>query len=355
MTSTLPSPHPAGLTTWPDADAPADDDSGPRPGTLAAARPGTADATAEDTEGRQDAEDVEDAEDAAPPTTEPVRADAIEIADVVEALEAGEVVDDGEAIDVGDADETDGTTDTDGAAATEATMAAEPDAAPATEPAAEPTPAPTPVPVTIVGYLRSTTEVDRIVSRLEELASEHEHIQEQLALLRDERDRLILRGLAQGMSSTELAIKAHLTGARVRAIADAASSSSARERVASAVARLVAHTPATCTTYGALADAVGIGSAKGVASSLASNPDVSGRAGARVLLLRWASPTLGGYVIPSKEPAWQTQGDDTATRLECLQAEDLVSEVPTPDGPAWVVPFERVCADHVRLAEIVCR
>ena len=144
-----------------------------------------------------------------------------------------------------------------------------------------------------------------------------------------------------------------LPAAAAVGLADAAAASSARERVATAVARLVAHSPALCTTYGALADAVGIGSAKGVASSLASNPDVSGRAGARVLLLRWAAPTLGGYVIPASEPAWQTQGDDTATRLECLQDEGLVTQVDTPDGSAWIVPFDKVCADHVRLSQIV--
>ena len=122
---------------------------------------------------------------------------------------------------------------------------------------------------------RVTTEVDRVIRRLESLATEQEALQAQLTALRDERDQLILRGLAHGMSSSELAARSRLTGARVRAIADAAAASSARERVATAVARLVAHTPALCTTYGALASAVGIGSAKGVASSLASNPDVS--------------------------------------------------------------------------------
>ena len=200
---------------------------------------------------------------------------------------------------------------------------------------------------------RVTTEVDRVIRRLESLATEQEALQAQLTALRDERDQLILRGLAHGMSSSELAARSRLTGARVRAIADAAAASSARERVATAVARLVAHTPALCTTYGALASAVGIGSAKGVASSLASNPDVSGRAGARVLLLRWAAPTLGGYVIPDSEPAWQTQGEDTATRLECLQEEGLVTRVTTPEGPAWIVPFDKVCADHTRLTQIV--
>ena len=200
---------------------------------------------------------------------------------------------------------------------------------------------------------RVTTEVDRVIRRLESLATEQEALQAQLTALRDERDQLILRGLAHGMSSSELAARSRLTGARVRAIADAAAASSARERVATAVARLVAHTPALCTTYGALASAVGIGSAKGVASSLASNPDVSGRAGARVLLLRWAAPTLGGYVIPDSEPAWQTQGEDTATRLECLQDEGLVTQVETPDGAAWIVPFDKVCADHIRLSQIV--
>jgi len=68
---------------------------------------------------------------------------------------------------------------------------------------------------------------------------------------------------------------------------------------------------------------------------------------ARVLLLRWAVPTLGGYVIPDEEPAWQTQGDDTATRLECLKAEGLVMQTVGPDGPVWVVPFDRVIA-HLR-------
>ena len=97
----------------------------------------------------------------------------------------------------------------------------------------------------------------------------------------------------------------------------------------------------------------GIGSAKGVASSLSTNPGVSAREGARVLLLRWASPALGGYIIPSSEPAWQTQGDDTATRLECLKAEGLVMQTVGPDGPVWVVPFDRVIADANRLTPIV--
>ena len=200
---------------------------------------------------------------------------------------------------------------------------------------------------------RVTTEVDRVIRRLESLATEQEALQAQLTALRDERDQLILRGLAHGMSSSELAARSRLTGARVRAIADAAAASSARERVATAVARLVAHTPALCTTYGALASAVGIGSAKGVASSLSTNPGVSAREGARVLLLRWASPALGGYIIPSSEPAWQTQGDDTATRLECLKAEGLVMQTVGPDGPVWVVPFDRVIADANRLTPIV--
>lgn len=200
---------------------------------------------------------------------------------------------------------------------------------------------------------RLTAESAPILTRLDELAGEQERLQEQLASLRAERDSLILRGLAHGISSSELASTSHLTGARVRAIADAAASSSARERVSHAVARLVEHKPALCTTYGALATAVGIGSAKGVASSLATNPDVSAREGARVLLLRWASPTIGGYVIPTKEPAWQTQGDDTASRLECLKAEGLVTQTLGPDGPIWYVPFDRVCADAKRLAQII--
>ena len=132
-----------------------------------------------------------------------------------------------------------------------------------------------------------------------------------------------------------------------------ANTSSARERVSRAIGRLVEHKPAVCTTYGALAAAVGIGSAKGVASSLSTNPGVSAREGARVLLLRWASPALGGYIIPSSEPAWQTQGDDTATRLECLKAEGLVMQTVGPDGPVWVVPFDRVIADANRLTPIV--
>ena len=68
-----------------------------------------------------------------------------------------------------------------------------------------------------------------------------------------------------------------------------------------AIGRLVEHKPAVCTTYGALAAAVGIGSAKGVASSLSTNPGVSACEGARVLLLRWASPAevrnVNGQVI----------------------------------------------------------
>ena len=192
-----------------------------------------------------------------------------------------------------------------------------------------------------------------VVERLGALAREQERLQEQLAALRDERDALILSGLAQGLSSAELANTAHLTGARVRAIADAAAASSARERVSRAIAKLAEQTPALCTTYGALATAVGIGSAKGVASSLAANPDVSSREGARVLLLRWASPTLVGYVIPTSEPTWQTQGDDTASRLDCLKADNLVVETPGPTGPVWVVPFERVCADATRLTRLI--
>ena len=208
-----------------------------------------------------------------------------------------------------------------------------------------------PISVAELEEARTSAEVELIVNRLEKLASEQERLQSKLTALRDS---LILRGLAHGVSSSELAARARLTGARVRAIADAAASSSARERVARAVARLVEYTPAMCTTYGALAEVVGIGSAKGVASSLASNPDVSGRAGARVLLLRWAVPTLGGYVIPDEEPAWQTQGEDTATRLECLRAEGLVAPVTTPEEElAWIVPFDRVCTDRARLARII--
>ena len=72
---------------------------------------------------------------------------------------------------------------------------------------------------------RTAAEVGRVISRLETLASEQERLQAKLATLRDERDRLILRGLAHGMSSSELAARARLTGARVRAIADAAAAS----------------------------------------------------------------------------------------------------------------------------------
>ncbi|MBE6474463.1 MAG: hypothetical protein E7Z95_02630 [Actinomyces succiniciruminis] len=194
---------------------------------------------------------------------------------------------------------------------------------------------------------------DEVLDHLDTLASKQQELQDQLSTLRDERDSLILRGLANGLSSTELAETAHLTGARVRAIADAAADSSARERISRAMSILVAHRPPICTTYGALAEAVGIGSAKGVASSLATNPEVPARAGARVLLLRWANPALGGYVIPSEEPSWQTQGDDTASRLDCLQAEHLVVQVDAPSGPVWVVPFDRVVADADTLAGII--
>ncbi|QHO90473.1 hypothetical protein CWT12_02755 [Actinomyces sp. 432] len=192
-----------------------------------------------------------------------------------------------------------------------------------------------------------------VLSHLNTLAARQQQLQDQLSTLRDERDDLILRGLASGLSSSELAEKAQLTGARVRAIADAAADSSARERVAEAMAKLVAHEPPICTTYGALAEAVGIGSAKGVASSLATNPAVPARAGARVLLLRWANPALGGYIIPSEEPSWQTQGDDTASRLECLQAEQLVVQITGPSGSVWLVPFDRVVADAETLSSII--
>ncbi|WP_187271313.1 MULTISPECIES: hypothetical protein [Actinomyces] len=192
-----------------------------------------------------------------------------------------------------------------------------------------------------------------VLSHLNTLAARQQQLQDQLNTLRGERDDLILRGLASGLSSSELAAKAKLTGARVRAIADAAADSSARERVAEAMSKLVAHTPAVCTTYGALAEAVGIGSAKGVASSLATNPAVPARAGARVLLLRWANPALGGYIIPTEEPSWQTQGDDTASRLECLRAENLVVQVTGPNGSVWVVPFDRVIADAEALSRII--
>lgn len=192
-----------------------------------------------------------------------------------------------------------------------------------------------------------------VLARLAELADRHRDLQDELARLREERDHLILVGLDEGLSSSALAANAALTGARVRAIADAAASSSARDRVASAVAKIAAHTPAICTTYGALAAAVDIGSAKGVASSLATNPDVSSQEGARVLLLKWASPLAGGYVIPDEEPAWQTQGHDTATRLECLQADGVATRVRTGAGEQWIVPFDRVCADPRTLAEIV--
>ncbi|WP_174721932.1 hypothetical protein [Actinomyces qiguomingii] len=192
-----------------------------------------------------------------------------------------------------------------------------------------------------------------VLSHLNALASRQQQLQDQLNTLRYQRDDLILRGLASGLSSAELAEKAHLTGARVRAIADAAADSSARERVSQAMTKLIDYKPAICTTYGALAEAVGIGSAKGVASSLATNPEVPARAGARVLLLRWANPALGGYIIPSEEPSWQTQGDDTASRLECLQAEQLVVQVTGTNGPVWVVPFDRVVADAEILADII--
>ena len=55
---------------------------------------------------------------------------------------------------------------------------------------------------------RITAEVEQVIDRLEALASEQENLQAQLAVLRDERDRLILRGLAYGMSSSELATRA---------------------------------------------------------------------------------------------------------------------------------------------------
>ena len=104
----------------------------------------------------------------------------------------------------------------------------------------------------------SSAEARSTLARLHDLAQEQENFQSRLAALREERDSLILRGLAHGLSSSELAATSHLTGARVRAIADAAASSSARERVSRAISRLVEHKPAVCTTYGALAAAVGI-------------------------------------------------------------------------------------------------
>ena len=58
---------------------------------------------------------------------------------------------------------------------------------------------------------RVTTEVDRVIRRLESLATEQEALQAQLTALRDERDQLILRGLAHGMSSSELAARSRLT------------------------------------------------------------------------------------------------------------------------------------------------
>ena len=38
---------------------------------------------------------------------------------------------------------------------------------------------------------------------------------------------------------------------------------------------------------------------------------------------------------------------------QVLQDEGLVTQVDTPDGSAWIVPFDKVCADHVRLSQIV--
>ena len=73
----------------------------------------------------------------------------------------------------------------------------------------------------------SSAEARSTLARLHDLAQEQENFQSRLAALREERDSLILRGLAHGLSSSELAATSHLTGARVRAIADAAASSSA--------------------------------------------------------------------------------------------------------------------------------
>lgn len=201
--------------------------------------------------------------------------------------------------------------------------------------------------------LRRPTCPEEVVERLADLATRSQDLQDQINTLRAERDDLILHGLTLGLSSAQLAETAHLTGARVRAIADAAASSSARDRVAAAVARLAEHEPPVCTTYGALAAVVEIGSAKGVASSLATNPAVSSREGARVLLLKWASPALGGYMIPNDERSWQTQGEDTASRLERLREDGLATPVCSGDGQEWIVPFDRVCADPRRLSEII--
>ena len=30
-----------------------------------------------------------------------------------------------------------------------------------------------------------------------------------------------------------------------------------------------------------------------------------------------------------------------------------MTRVTTPEGPAWIVPFDKVCADHTRLTQIV--
>ena len=70
----------------------------------------------------------------------------------------------------------------------------------------------------------SSAEARSTLARLHDLAQEQENFQSRLAALREERDSLILRGLAHGLSSSELAATSHLTGARVRAIADTAAS-----------------------------------------------------------------------------------------------------------------------------------
>ena len=62
----------------------------------------------------------------------------------------------------------------------------------------------------------SSAEARSTLARLHDLAQEQENFQSRLAALREERDSLILRGLAHGLSSSELAATSHLTSARVR-------------------------------------------------------------------------------------------------------------------------------------------
>lgn len=112
------------------------------------------------------------------------------------------------------------------------------------------------------------------------------------------------------------------------------STSSSRDRIAAVIQRL--GESEACTTYGAIAEMLGLKGQQVVARSIAKNAELSAADAARVIPSTFKD--LTSWTIPRIEEEWNPQSDDPRSRAELLINQGIANS--TAEGAAEVLDHQ---------------